>query len=154
MAIASSKPSYVEKSHYPVQINCGNCITTHDRQTGCNGQLIPILRQGSLINMPANYVPLFVDSLVSVSQLTKLHNNCIIFLEKSAMNISLTPSIITLLTKIHSIAVDENLILCTASLTAVDNSNTTHLASPLLANATYYQTAQLDTVAHVVRYFQ
>ncbi len=52
--------------------------------------------------MPADNVPLFVDILVSVSQLTKLHNSCIIFLEKSAMNISLTPSIITLLIEIHS----------------------------------------------------
>ena len=44
-----------------------------------NGQLIPIIGQGSILNMPADYVPLFVDSLVSVSQMTKFHECCMMF---------------------------------------------------------------------------
>jgi hypothetical protein len=53
-------------------------------------------------------VPTFVDSLISVSQVTKLHNSCVIFLKDVALNICLTPSIITLLNQIKSIAVDDN----------------------------------------------
>ena len=123
-----------------------------------NGQLIPIIGQGSILQMPADFVPTFVDSLISVSQVTKLHNSCVIFLKDIAFNICLNPSIITLLNQIKSIAVDNNLLLCTAHLTvdnlyAVDSKNTDNTSSKLLANATYYQTAQLDTVAAVVRYF-
>jgi hypothetical protein len=97
----------------------------------------------------ADFVPSFVDSLLSVSQIIKLRNSCFIFLEKSALNIVLTPSIINLLKQIHSIAVAKNLLLCTASLTddnlyAVDKQHTTSPPSSLLANATYYRTAQMD----------
>ena len=113
-----------------------------------NGQMIPIAGQGSILQTTADFVPSFVDSLLSVSQITKLCNSCFIFLEKSALNIVLTPSIIILLKQIHSIAVAENLLLCTASLTAdnlyaVDKQPTSPPSS-LLANATYYRTAQMD----------
>ena len=65
-------------------------------------------------------MPLFVDSLVSVSQMTKFHDCCIMFLKDKALTISLTPSIIHLLNQIKTIAVENKLILCTATLT-VDN---------------------------------
>ncbi len=42
-----------------------------------NGQLIPIIGQGSILNVPTDYLPTFVDSLDSVSQVTKLHNSCV-----------------------------------------------------------------------------
>ena len=83
-----------------------------------NGQLIPILGQGSILDVPANYVPLFVDSLISVSQVSKLHNSCVIFVKDLAFNICLTPSIVNLLNQIKSIAVADKLLLCTAPLTA------------------------------------
>ena len=123
-----------------------------------NGQLIPIIGQGSILDMPADYVPSFVDSLISVSQVTKLHNSCVIFLQDVAFNICLTPSIINLLNQIKSIAVADKLLLCKATLTAdnlyaVDKQNTYNTSSPLVANSTYYQTAQSDTIAEVVRYF-
>ena len=138
-----------------------DAILSRDNQESiatANGEMIPIAGQGSMLQTTADFVPSFVDSLLSVSQITKLRNSCFIFLEKSALNIVLTPSIIILLNQIHSIAVAENLLLCTASLTAdnlyaVDTQHTTSPPSSLLANATYYQTAQMDTVADVVRYF-
>jgi hypothetical protein len=54
--------------------------------------------------------------------------------------------------------VADELLLCTATLTADNlyaaNTNTnTNPLSHLVAGATYYQTAQLDTVADVVRSF-
>ena len=52
--------------------------------------------------MPADYVPTFVDSLISVSQVTKLHNSCGIFLKDVALNICLTPSINNLLNQISN----------------------------------------------------
>ena len=102
--------------------------------------------------MTADYVPFFVDSLISISQITKSLNSCVIFLQDVALNICLTPSIITSLNQIKSIAVDNNLILCTTTLTddnlyAGDKQNTYNTSSPLFAGATYYQTAQMDTVA-------
>ena len=126
--------------------------------TTANGQQIPIIGQGSILNMPADFVPSFVDSLVSISQITKSRNSCVIFLKDSALNICLNDSIISLLNKINSVAVDNNLILSTASLTrdnlyAMDNPVIQNKFIPLIANATYYQTAQFDTVADVVRYF-
>jgi hypothetical protein len=111
-----------------------------------NGQLIPIIGQGSILTMPADYVPTFVDSLISVSQVTKLRNSCVIFFKDIALTIFLRPSIITLLNQTNSIAVDNNLLLCTAALTtdnlyAVNDPIIDNKLSPLLANATYYQTA-------------
>ncbi len=76
-----------------------------------------------------------------------------IFLEKAAFNICLTPPIKS---QIKAIAEENNLLLCTATLTAdslYDKHNTYNTSSPLFAGATYYQTAQFDTVAEVVRYF-
>ena len=123
-----------------------------------NGQVIPILGQGSVLDTPADFVPSFVDSLLSVSQICKLKDSCFIFSKTNAINISLTSDIKTLLSQINDIAVTQNLILCTATLTndnlyAVDNTMSNNTLSPLSANATYYQTAQLDSVADVVRYF-
>jgi hypothetical protein len=46
--------------------------------------------------MSADYVPSFVDSLVSVSHITKSLNSCIIFLKDVALTVYLTPSIISL----------------------------------------------------------
>ncbi len=62
-----------------------------------NGQMIPIAGQGSILQTTADFVPTFLDSLLSVSQIKKLRNSCFIFLEKSALNIVLTPLIIILL---------------------------------------------------------
>ena len=80
------------------------------------------------------------------------------FLEDSALNVCLNDSIISLLQQINSIAVGNNLLLSTATLTrdnlyAMDNPVIQNKFIPLIANATYYQTAQFDTVADVVRYF-
>ncbi len=118
--------------------------------SGCYTTII-----ASAINMPADYVPLFVDSLVSVSQMTNFHDCCIVFLKDKALTICLTPTIINLLNQIKTIAVDNNLLLCTSTLTthnlyAVDNTTIDNTSSPLVANSTYYQTAQFDTVAEVV----
>lgn len=138
-----------------------NTILYRDDQDSistANGQLIPIVGQGSILNMPADYVPSFVDSLVSISQVTKLHNSCVIFLKDVAFNLCLTPQIISLLYQINSVAVADNLLLCTATLTkdnlyAVDTTINNNKLSSLIANASYYQTAQLDSVADVVQYF-
>ena len=94
-----------------------------------NGQLIPIVGQGSILNMTADYVLSFVDSLISLSQITKSLNSCVMFLEKAAFNICLTSPIIPLLSQIKTIAEENNLLLCTATLTAdnlyaVDKHNT------------------------------
>ena len=136
-----------------------NSIIYRDSNEGistANGDIIPIVGQGSILTMPADYVPSFVDSLLSVSQVTKLRNSCFIFLKDVAINVCLNPSIVNLLNQIHTLAVEQNLVLCTANLTSdnlysVNTKNTP--TSKLMANATYYNTAQLDTVADVVRYF-
>ena len=121
-----------------------------------NGQVIPIMGQGSILDLPADFVPSFVDSLISVSQMTDLKNSCFIFFKEVAYEISLTSSIINLLTQIYTLAVDQNLILCTAPLTtdklyAVDNVTTSKI--PLFAASTYYQTAKFDNVPDLVKYF-
>ena len=94
------------------------------------------------MNIPADFVPSFVDSLVSISQVTKLNNSYVIFLEDSALNVCLNDSIISLLQQINSIAVDNNLLLSTATLTrdnlyAMDNPIIHNKLPPLIANATY-----------------
>ena len=121
-----------------------------------NGQIIPILGKGTVLNIPADFVPSFVDSLLSVSQMTELKNSCFIFFKDVAYEISLTSSIINLLTQIHTLAVNENLILCTAPLTtdklyAVDTNNKNTI--PSFAASTYYQTAKFDNVHDLVKYF-
>ena len=123
-----------------------------------NGEVIPILGQGTVLNVPADFVPSFVDSLLSVSQMTDLKNSVFIFLKDVAYEISLTSSIIDLLTKIHTLAVHENLILCTAPITkdklyAVNMKNTTNIHIPSFAAPTYYQSAQFDNVSDLVKYF-
>jgi hypothetical protein len=123
-----------------------------------NGRVVPIVGQGSMLQMPADYAPTFVDRLLSVSQITTLRNSCFIFLKDVAFNVCSTPSVINLLIQIYTLAVEQNLVLCTANLThdnlySVNTTATDNPTSPLLANATYYTTAQLDTVADVVRYF-
>jgi hypothetical protein len=81
------------------------------------------------------------------------------FLKDSALNVCLNDSIISLLQQqINSIALDNNLLLSTATLTrdnlyAMDNPIIHNKIPPLIANATYYQTAKLDAIADVVRYF-
>ena len=138
-----------------------NSIIYRDSKEGistANGQIIPILGQGSILQMPADFVPTFVDSLISVSQATNLNNSCFIFLKDVAFNICLNPSIVNLLNQIHALAVEQKLILCTAKLTtdnlyAVNATTTDTTTSPLFAAATYYQTAKFDTVAEIVRYF-
>ncbi len=50
--------------------------------------------------MTDDYVPTFLDSLISVSQVTKLHNSSVIFLKDVALNICSTPSITTFLNQI------------------------------------------------------
>ena len=121
-----------------------------------NGQVIPILGHGSILDTPADFVPSFVDSLLSVSHVTKLRNSCFIFSKNKAFNIVLTPSIINLLSQINSLAVAQKLILCTASLTkdnlyAVDP--TINPTPPLFAASTYYQTAKFNNVSDIIKYF-
>ena len=122
-----------------------------------NGEVIPIIGQGSLLNIAADFVPTFVDSLVSVSQTTSLTDSCFIFLKDVAYNICLNPSIINLLSQIHTLAVSHNLILCTANLTkdklyAVNNTQSNDNI-PMFAASTYYQTAKFDNVPDVIKYF-
>ncbi len=40
-----------------------------------NGQVIPIIGQGSVQDIPADFVPSFVDSLLSVSQVCRLKDS-------------------------------------------------------------------------------
>jgi hypothetical protein len=52
------------------QSHSDNPIIYRDSKEGistANGQIIPILGQGSLLQLPADYAPIFVDSLLSVS---------------------------------------------------------------------------------------
>ena len=60
--------------------------------------------------MNGDYVPSFVESLISVSQITKSLTSCVIFLEKAAFNICLNPSINHLLSQIKTIAEENNLL--------------------------------------------
>ena len=122
-----------------------------------NGEVIPIIGQGSLLNIEADYVPTFVDSLFSVSQTTSVKDSCFIFLKDIAYNICLNPSIINLLSQIHTLAVSHNLILCTANLSKdkLYEVNTTQSTNhiPMFAASTYYQTAKFDNVPDVIKYF-
>ncbi len=84
-----------------------------------------------------------MDSFLSVSQVTNLRNSCFIFLKDGAFNVCLNQcikSIINLLNQIHTLAVDQKLILCTANITkdnlyAVNTNNNI----PLFAASTYCQ---------------
>jgi hypothetical protein len=121
-----------------------------------NGEVIPIIDQESVLNILADYVPTFVDSLLSVSQVTSLKESCFIFLKDVAYNICLNPSIINLLSQIHTLAVAQNLILCTVNITKdklyAVNTNTNN-SIPLFVASTYYHTAKFDNVSDLVKYF-
>jgi hypothetical protein len=130
-------------------------ITYRDSKEGistANGQIIPIIGQGSVLHIPADYVLTFVDSLLSVSQVINLNDGCFIFLKDKTLNVCLNPSIIKLLSQIHSLAVEEHLILYTANITKYNfyavNTHTDHTIP-----STYYQTAKFYTVPDIVQYF-
>jgi hypothetical protein len=97
------------------------------------------------------FVPSFEDSLLSVSQYTACNNACALFFCDSMIGITLTPAIRQLLDNACTLARQRNLITLSG---VVSNGLYTMTPSPsLYAGASFYATAELSSLASLVRFF-
>jgi hypothetical protein len=145
-------------------------LTASDRSevVVATGESAPLAGVGSILDMKADLAPSFMDSLVSVSQFNLHHRAISIFDHDRVWGISRSPAIDNLLAEIVNIATRFKLIKLHG---IIDNGLYRILRSPLLcqpcrslsltsrpsparlAHATYYSTAHLSTVSHLVQYF-
>ena len=138
-----------------------NQITTaSDHQISPTGMI-------NMAGLSAVYAPAINGSLVSISQLCKEKNACVIFDSSSAHGFILSNELISLFDKIKSIARQQDAICITGLLDPSDNlyyisstnqSNSisydnSNISSDIIAGSAFYSTAEFSTLQDQVRFF-
>jgi len=115
------------------------------------GALAEITGTAVVHGLDSLFVPSFEDSLLSVSQYTACHNACALFFCDSMIGITLTPAIKQLINDACTLARQRNLI--TLSGVVSNGLYTMTPSKSLYAGASFYATAELSSLASLVRFF-